>query len=103
MHFMGFGSYKTAWYMCHRIRAGLQDRDFQKLVGIVEVDEAFVGGKAKNRHRGKRGDDGRGGIGSGKTPVVGAISRMGNLSPASSQASMRTPSPDLSAKPCRRR
>jgi hypothetical protein len=44
---MGFGGYATAWYMCHRIRAALADRDFEKLGGIVEVDETFVGGKAK--------------------------------------------------------
>src|SRR5882757_6750908 len=31
---LGFGSYKTAWYMCHRIRVGLADKDFQKLMGI---------------------------------------------------------------------
>lgn len=76
---MGFGSYKTAWYMCHRIRAGLQDREFRKLMGIVEIDETFVGGKVKNRHKGKRGGDGRGGTGSGKTPVAGAVSRKGNV------------------------
>src|SRR5271170_6649555 len=36
---MGFGSYETALYMCHRVRAGLADKDFRKLMGIVEVDE----------------------------------------------------------------
>ena len=81
---MGTGSYRTAWYMCHRIRAGMQDQEFCKLVGIVEVDETFIGGKAGNRHKNKRGkgDDnegGRGGIGSGKTPVAGAVSRKGNV------------------------
>jgi transposase-like protein len=30
---MGFGSYKTAWYMCHRIRAALQEKEFKKLLG----------------------------------------------------------------------
>jgi transposase-like protein len=77
--YMGFGSLKTAWYMCHRIRAAMLDTDFQKLVGEVEVDETFVGGKAKNRHKDKRGGPGRGGLGSGKKPVVGAISRRGNV------------------------
>jgi transposase-like protein len=36
---MGFGSYKTAWYMCHRVRAGLAKEELRKLMGIVEVDE----------------------------------------------------------------
>ncbi len=75
---MGFGSYKTAWYMCHRIRAALGMEDFQQLMGIVEVDETFVGGKAKNRHKGKRGGPG-GGTGSGKIAVAGAVSRKGNV------------------------
>jgi hypothetical protein len=45
--FMGFGSYKTAWYMCHRIRAGLVEPQTQ-LGGIVEVDETWIGGKDGN-------------------------------------------------------
>lgn len=85
MRTMGFGSYKTAWYMCHRVRLGLSE-PVEKLGGIVEIDETFVGGKSHNRHRDKRGRDddgnprgGAGGIGSGKTPVVGAVSRKGKL------------------------
>jgi len=76
---MGFGSYKTAWYMCHRVRAGMIDKDFRKLMGIVEVDETFVGGKARNRHKGKRGDGSGGTGGSGKAIVVGAVRRKGNV------------------------
>ena len=77
--YMGFGSLKTAWYMCHRVRIALME-DIDKLGGIVEVDETFVGGLAKNRHWDKRGGGGgTGGIGSGKTPIVGAVSRKGNV------------------------
>jgi hypothetical protein len=68
---IGTGSYRTAWYMCHRVRAGLQDKDFRKLMGIVEVDETFVGGKAKNRYD-RGGVHGTGGTGSGKTVIAGS-------------------------------
>ena len=73
---MGFGSYKTALYMTHRIRAALIDPVFRKLMGIVEVDETFVGGKNRNRHVGKR-TDGPGG--EGKAAVMGAVERGGNV------------------------
>jgi transposase-like protein len=81
---MGFGSYKTAWYMCHRIRAALQDKEFKKLLGVVEVDQTFIGGLAKNKHKDKRGGgSGTGGSGSGsgsgKSVVVGAVQRKGNV------------------------
>ncbi len=76
---LGFGSYETAWSMCHRVRAGLADEEFKKLMGIVEVDETFVGGKAKNRHKDKRGDGSGGTGGAGKEIVVGAVERKGNV------------------------
>jgi len=41
--------------------------------------KTFVGGLAKNRHWDKRGGGGTGGIDSGKTPIVGAVSRKGNV------------------------
>jgi transposase-like protein/IS1 family transposase len=76
---MGFGSYETALHMCHKIRAALIEPE-TKLGGIVEVDETFIGGLAKNRHIDKRGKGGgTGGIGSGKTPIVGAVRRKGNV------------------------
>lgn len=73
---MGFGSYRTAHYMCHRIRAGLVDPEFRKLMGIVEVDETYIGGKNKNRHKDKRTP----GTGiTGKDIVVGAVERKGSV------------------------
>lgn len=76
---LGTGSYETAWYMCHRIRVAMRNSAKGQLFGEVEVDETFIGGKAKNRHLGKRGGPGRGGLGSGKKPIVGAISRKGKV------------------------
>jgi len=73
---IGSGAYKTAWYMCHRIRAAMKDGGFAKLMGEVEVDETFIGGKNKNRHRSTRQ---RLSGPKGKTPVIGAISRKGNV------------------------
>jgi transposase-like protein len=73
---IGTGSYQTAWSMCHRIRAGLANEHFRKLIGFVEVDETFIGGKAKNKHKNKRGG-GRGP--SGKTPIIGAVNRGGKV------------------------
>src|SRR5437016_4638603 len=71
MRYMGFGSYKTAWLMCHKVRVALVE-DIKQLGGIVEVDETFIGGKDHNRHRRLRGTK-------GKTVVVGAVQRKGNV------------------------
>ena len=62
--------------MGHRFRARMRDPKFQKLMGIVEVDETGIGGKAHWRHKSapkqRRGDW-------DKTTVIGAISRKGNV------------------------
>lgn len=74
---MGLGSYRTAWSMCHRIRAGMADESFQQLTGFVEMDEAYIGGKDEWKHRNKKGGGSRGP--KGKMPVLGAVQRGGNV------------------------
>jgi transposase-like protein len=83
-------AYKTAWYLCHRIRAAVADADNSLLTGIVEVDETFVGGKAKNMHRSRlaKMKKGRGGY-DNKTMVVGAIQRGGQVRLATGESPTR--------------
>ena len=45
---------KTAWFMLHRIRLSMQDGSVEKMKGRVEADETFIGGLARNMHKGKR-------------------------------------------------
>jgi transposase-like protein len=67
--------YHTSWYMCMRWRAAMQGDYVGQLSGEVEVDETFVGGKEKNKHKSKRMAVGRGTA--GKVAVIGAIARKG--------------------------
>jgi transposase-like protein len=71
---------KTAWFMLHRIRLAMQDESFgSKLGGEVEVDETFIGGKARNMHVYKRERRITGTGGKDKTIVFGALERGGKV------------------------
>ncbi len=71
---------KTAWFMLHRIRLAMQDETFgSKLGGEVEVDETFIGGKARNMHLDKRERRITGTGGKDKTIVFGALERGGKV------------------------
>jgi transposase-like protein len=66
---------KSAWFMLHRIRLAMQNGSLDKLSGHVEVDETFIGGKARNMHKtvlAKR-------VETFKTPVTGATGRNQNI------------------------
>ncbi|HEY3961893.1 MAG TPA: IS1595 family transposase, partial [Gaiellaceae bacterium] len=70
-------SYKTAWYLCHRIRSAMLDEGAALLTGVVEADETYVGGKLPRGHRSRkevaaqRRDN--------KTVVLGAVERGGRV------------------------
>jgi transposase-like protein len=68
---------KTAWFMLHRIRLAMQVDDGGKLDGGIEVDETYIGAKARNMHKGKRARvlQGRKGGLSGKIAVMGLLQR----------------------------
>jgi transposase-like protein len=68
-------TYKTAWYLGHRIRSAMEEDSPVPLRGIVEVDETYVGGKA----RGRKGSKGGPGRGTKKAMVLGAIERGGEV------------------------
>lgn len=69
----------TAWYMLHRLRMAYEQEVEEQLSGIVEVDETFVGGKNKNRHKDKKAPLSRGRAHVDKTPVFGALQRGGRV------------------------
>lgn len=63
-------AYKTAWYLCHRIRAAMKDANTAPLSGTVEADETWIGGKKRGMGRGYTGN---------KSMVLAAIERGGSL------------------------
>ncbi|WP_298214457.1 IS1595 family transposase [Acidocella sp.] len=65
------GSYRTAWFLCHRIRYALKEADPRDLlVGTVEADETYIGGKARGKGRGYVKN---------KTAVVSLVERGGRV------------------------
>jgi transposase-like protein len=66
---------KSAWFLLHRIRLAMQTGTFHKLSGEVEVDETFIGGKARNMHADKRAEKIHGRGACGKAVVIGILER----------------------------
>ncbi len=68
---------KTAWFMLHRIRYAMNNGSMEKMQGIVEADETFIGGREANKHEYKKLKAGRGAV--GKAVVAGLLERGGGL------------------------
>ncbi len=64
-------SYKTAWYLCHRIRAAMKETERPMMTGTVEVDETYVGGRPPRGSKPGRGTP--------KEVVIGIRQRGGDL------------------------
>lgn len=65
------GSYRSAWFLCHRIRYALKDANPANLLqGTVEVDETYIGGKVRGKGRGYKKN---------KMAVVSLLERGGNV------------------------
>lgn len=68
---LGLGSYKTAWYLCHRIRAAMVEASKPMLDGKIEMDETYVGGKNQWQGHAAKNDN--------KEVVIGIRQRGGDL------------------------
>lgn len=73
-------TYKSAWFMCHRIRESMKAEGVEPMGGegeTVEVDETYVGGKERNKHKSKRDKKNIGGV--GKQMVLSLVERGGKV------------------------
>jgi transposase-like protein len=68
---------KSAWFVLHRVRKAMQNGSLNKLSGFVEVDETYIGGKARNMHMSKRKH--LGARDTGKIAVMGLLERSGEV------------------------
>lgn len=83
MRTLGLGSYRSAWFMAHRIRESMRElhpADFEPIGGegkTIEADTTYIGGKERNKHRSKRVKGNIGGV--GKEPVFSLVERGGKV------------------------
>lgn len=77
LHRMLGVTYKTAWFMCHRVRHAMKDKG-PMLSGVIEADETYVGGKPRGHPR-HRTPDARQRAYDKKTPVFGILERGGRV------------------------
>jgi transposase-like protein len=64
-------TYKAAWFMAHRIRYAMTEQPLDQLIGTVEADETYIGGKMCGGKRGRGSEN--------KTPVFALVERGGEL------------------------
>jgi transposase-like protein len=72
---------KSSWFVLHRVRLAMQARSFEMLSGQIEVDETYIGQKARTMHRAERAKkvSGRGRSSNNKAVVLGMIERGGKV------------------------
>ncbi len=70
---------KTAWYMLHKLRTAMGNEEVEQLKGVVEIDEAFAGGKARFKHKKNRIKYNPGRGWADKTPILGMLERGGKV------------------------